>query len=108
MKTVSRSLIREAFRITNFPREVADVMTASWRTTERNRYKSVLMGGCTQTVAYKVVSLQQAVNYLGDHSFSTYAKYFEKIIFLTLSYIHVSVRIRGYEMLVFRKVLRTY
>ena len=34
-----------------------------------------------------------------DHPFSTYAKFSEKL---------VRVRIRGLEMLVFRKILRTY
>ena len=37
-----------------------------------------------------------------------YAKFSEKLLFLTPSYAHVRVRIRGLEMLVFRKILRTY
>ena len=32
---------------------------------------------------------------LGGHSFSTYAKFSEKLIFLIPSYAHVGVRIRG-------------
>ena len=36
-----------------------------------------------------------------------YAKFSEKLLFLTPSYAHVRVRIRGLEMLV-RKILRTY
>ena len=32
---------------------------------------------------------------IGDHSFSTYAKFSEKLIFLTPWYAHVRVRIRG-------------
>ena len=39
---------------------------------------------------------------------STYATFFEKLTFLTPWYSHVRVRIRGLEMLVFRKILRTY
>ena len=37
-----------------------------------------------------------------------YAKFSEKLSFLTPSYAHVRVRIRGLEMLVLRKILRTY
>ena len=43
-----------------------------------------------------------------DHSFSTYAKFSEKLSFLTPRYAHVHVRMRGYEMMVFRKILDTY
>ena len=39
---------------------------------------------------------------------STYAKFSEKLTFLTLWYAHVRVCIRGLEMLVFRKILRAY
>ena len=39
---------------------------------------------------------------------SMYAKFSEKLIFLTPWYVHVCVRIRGLEMLFFRKILRTY
>ena len=42
------------------------------------------------------------------HPLSTYAKLSEKLTFLTPWYVHVRVRIRGLEMLVFRKILRTY
>ena len=45
---------------------------------------------------------------LRDHRLSTYVKFSEKLIFLTLWYTHVRVCIRGLEMLVFRKILRTY
>ena len=48
------------------------------------------------------------VIHLRDHSLSTYAEFSEKLTFLNLSYAHVRVRIRGLEMLVFRKVLGTY
>ena len=41
------------------------------------------------------------------HSFSTYAKFSEKLTF-TRWYAHVRVRIRGLEILVFRKMLCTY
>ena len=44
--------------------------------------------------------------YERDHSFSTYAKFSEKLTFLTPWYA-VRVRIRGQEILVFRKILRT-
>ena len=39
---------------------------------------------------------------------STYAILFEEISFVTPRNAYVSVRISGYEMLVFRKVIRTY
>ena len=41
-----------------------------------------------------------------DHSFSTYAKIFWAV--LTPWYVHIRVRIRGYEMLVFPKISLTY
>ena len=48
----------------------------------------------------------------GDHfggpPLSMYAKFSEKLTFLASRYPHVRVRIRGLEMLVFRKILRTY
>ena len=43
-----------------------------------------------------------------SHPLSTYAKFSEKLAFLTPWYAHVRVRIRELEMLVFRKILRTY
>ena len=46
--------------------------------------------------------------YWWGHPLSTYAKFFEKLTFLTPWYAHVRVRIRGFEMLVFRKILCTY
>ena len=46
--------------------------------------------------------------HIKGYSFSTYAKFSEKLTFLTPSYAHVCVRIRGSEMLVFRKTLPTY
>ena len=42
------------------------------------------------------------------HPLSTYAKFSEKLTMLTPWYAYVRVRIRGLEMLVFRKILRTY
>ena len=39
---------------------------------------------------------------------STYAKFSEKLTFLNPRYAHVGVRIRRLEMLVFRRILRTY
>ena len=42
------------------------------------------------------------------YPFSTYPKFSEKLIFLTPRHAHVRVRIRGFAMLVFRKILRTY
>ena len=39
---------------------------------------------------------------------STYAKFSEKLTFLTPWYAHVRVRIMSLEILVFRKILRTY
>ena len=42
------------------------------------------------------------------HSFSTHTKFSEKVPFCTPRYAHVRVRIRGYEMVVFRKILCMY
>ena len=42
------------------------------------------------------------------HPLSMYAKFSEKLTFLTPWYAHVRVRIRGLKMLVLRKILRTY
>ena len=52
----------------------------------------------TRTCAYQF-STDPIHSVHEDHPFSTYAKFSEK---------HVGVRIRGSEMLVFRKILRTY
>ena len=45
---------------------------------------------------------------LRRHPLSMYAKFFQKVTFLTPWYAHVRGRIRELEMLVFRKILRTY
>ena len=42
------------------------------------------------------------------HPLSTYAKFSEKLTFLTPWYAHLRVRIRGLEMLDFENILRTY
>ena len=42
------------------------------------------------------------------HPLSTYAKFSEKLTFVTPWYAHVRLRIRGLEMLDFRKIFRTY
>ena len=42
------------------------------------------------------------------HPLSTYAKFSEKLTFLTHWYTHILVPIRGLEKLIFRKILRTY
>ena len=47
-------------------------------------------------------------NVTRGHPFSMYAKFCEKLTFLTPYYVHVRVRIRRLEVLVFRKILRTY
>ena len=43
-----------------------------------------------------------------DHPVSTYTKFSEKLTFLTPRYAHVPVRIKRLEIMVFRKILRTY
>ena len=43
-----------------------------------------------------------------DYSFSMFAKFSGKLTFLKLWYAHVHVRIRGWEMLVLRKILWTH
>ena len=54
-------------------------------------------------------TLEKGVKFLlGGHPFSTYAKFSEKLTFLTPWYAHVRARIRGLGMLTFRKILRTY
>ena len=51
---------------------------------------------------------QEFGHFYRDHSFSTFANLFEKLIILTSWFANVDTRIRGQEMLVFRKILRTY
>ena len=46
-------------------------------------------------------------SFFRGHPLSTYAKFSEKLTFLTPWYIQVRVRIRGLEMLVFSEILRT-
>ena len=53
-------------------------------------------------------SLRITLNLYRNHPLNTYAKFSEKLTFLTPWYAHVRARIRGSEMLVFRKILRTY
>ena len=53
-----------------------------------------------------IISTYQYQFLEGGHSLRTYAKSSEKLTFLTLWYAHV--RVSGLEMLVFRKILRTY
>ena len=43
-----------------------------------------------------------------DHPVSTYTKFSEKLTFLTPRYAYVPVRIKRLEIMVFRKILRTY
>ena len=43
------------------------------------------------------------LNLVRDHPFSTYAKYSEKLTFLTPLYAHIHAHIRGLEMLAFQK-----
>ena len=45
---------------------------------------------------------------IGGHPLSTYAKYSEKLTFVTPWYAHVRVLIRGLQMLVFPNILPTY
>ena len=45
---------------------------------------------------------------LSDHPFSAYAKFPKKQTFLTPGYAHIPVCIRGWELLVFLNILRTY
>ena len=55
----------------------------------------------------KNIHKQRQKQYM-DRPLSTYAKFSEKLTFLTTSYVHVRVRIGWLEMLVFRKILGTY
>ena len=43
-----------------------------------------------------------------DHSFGTHVKFSQKLTFLTLWSAHVRLRIRGLEILVFRKIFYMY
>ena len=66
-------------------------------------------------ICFSAFSLSEALKYRknksmlvsqcnsGDHSFGTYTKFSEKLIFL-----HVRLRIRDQEILISRKRLRTY
>ena len=51
---------------------------------------------------------RDTVSEIRGHPLSTYAKFSEKLTFQSPWYAHVCVRIRGLEMLVFWKILRTY
>ena len=53
-----------------------------------------------------MIHSQNASTFLRGHPLSTYAKFSEKLTFLTPWYAHVCVHIRGLEMLVFWKILR--
>ena len=55
-----------------------------------------------------MMKLFSFLSYLKGHPLSTYAKLSEKLTFLTHLYTHVRVRMRGLEVLVFGKILRTY
>ena len=46
-------------------------------------------------VCYKLQNLFQCINELGNHSFSTYAKFSEKLSVLTPLHAYVPVRIMG-------------
>ena len=48
------------------------------------------------------------ISFRGTSIKSTYTKFSQKLTFLTPWYAHLRVRIMGLEMLVFRKILRTY
>ena len=52
--------------------------------------------------------LRQPGSHVSGHQLSTYAKFSEKLTFLTPSYARPHVHIRVLEMLLFRKILRTY
>ena len=55
-----------------------------------------------------VVSSNYSKVFYRGYPLSTCANFSVKLTFLTLWYAHVRVRIRGLEMLVFRKILRMY
>ena len=69
-----------------------------------------------QLIRKLIILVSQAINNEWDawlvairgHPLSTYAKYSEKLAFLTPWYAHVRVRIRELEIIVFRKSLPTY
>ena len=48
--------------------------------------------------------LQREMILIRVHLFSTFAKFFEKLTFLTPRYAHLRVRIKGYEIILFRKI----
>ena len=77
--------------------------------TDEARKLFWLINGCpwiNKAISYRQPQFWNFVT--RGNPLSTYAKFSEKLTFLTLWYAHVSVRIRGLEMLVFRKNLRTY
>ena len=57
-ETVSHSVIREAFRNTSVPPEIASLITDSWRTATKNRYESVL-----KTMDYNYATLRNTDPY---------------------------------------------
>ena len=61
-----------------------------------------------QNYFWKKADLQISVNFPGDYLFSTQEIISEKLTFLTPWHALIRVRIRELEMLVFRKILRTY
>ena len=48
------------------------------------------------------------ISWIWDHSFCTYGKFLENLIFITPWYTHVRVRIRGQDVFVFCRILCTY
>ena len=55
------------------------------------------------SILYALVVFLKYSGKVRDDSFSTHAKFSEKLTFLTPWYAKVSVRIRGWEMVVFEK-----
>ena len=81
------------------------VCYCSISTTVSGKYK--ILQSNYQKIWFKFSNLFEFHFFIdSDHTFSTYAKCSEKLNFLTPWYAHECVHIRGYEMLVFRKISR--
>ena len=65
----------------------------------------------SETLIYRILVLLSSKPFskpFWHYLFSMYTKISKKLTFLTTRYAHVYVQIKGFEMLVFRKILHTY
>ena len=89
---------------------VFQVVTCSWILSIKMNISLILTISSFTNVenSQLIYTANRLIGLCRDHSFCTFTKFSEKITFLTPRYTHICVRIRRLEMLVFRKILRTY